>query len=248
VAKREFKAVTLPFGLLDYVPILNTVRVANRFLVPAMLCLSVLAAMGGAAVAGAMRGPRLARTALWAIGAVLVLDYLWVPYPLREIPRPAYLDALARLPAGAVLDIPTGSGPRAALDMLAQTRHGRPIAGGYVSKAPPEILETLKAHPVLDVVFLAHPPPPPRGESLVDAIRALRVDIVAVHLDRATGRLERRQVEAREAHPGDIYTPRLFNPEKGIFEGDLDRIRAELREAFGPPAHADADTELYLVR
>jgi hypothetical protein len=246
---KEQPLIPLPFALLDAIPVLNTVRVANRFMVPAMLCLSVIAAMGGAALTRAFHGPRSSRAVLAGIGAAIVLDFLWVPFPLREIPRPAYLDVLADLPRGlAILDIPTGNGPRAASDMLSQTRHVRPIAGGYVSKEPPGIRETLKAHPVLLQVFLAHPPPPPPGESLVDAIRAIRVGLVVVHLDRTFGRIERERGEAARDRPDDLYYLRLFNMEKGIFEGNLDRIRAELREAFGDPSYADGDTEIYLVK
>ncbi len=253
IANKGFPAIPLPFGLLAEVPVLRlipeTVRVANRFMTPAMLAVSVLCALGGAAASRPFRRPALARAVIAGLGAALVIDFLWIPYPVREVPRPAFLPALAGLPSGlAVLDIPTGSGPRAARDMLNQTRHGHPIAGGYVSKETPEIRKTLKEHPVLQMVFTAHPKPWFGKETLPQAIRSLKVGIAVVHLDREVGRLEAAREEASRGHPHDLYAPRLHDPEIGIHSDDMERVREELKESFGPPVYRDADTEIYLVR
>jgi hypothetical protein len=253
VAKRTIPGIPLPFALLSEVPVLrlipDTVRVANRFVPPAMLAVSVLCALGAAAASRPFRRPALGRSMIAALGAALVLDFLWIPYPVRDIPRPLYLEHLAKLPAGlAVLDIPTGNGPRASRDMLAQTRHGRPIAGGYISRPPPGIKKTLEDHPALEVIFLAHPRPWFGPETLPQAIRALEVGIVVVHLDREMGRLQAEREAARQKFPDDLYTPRLFDPEIGIHADDLERARGQLKEAFGAPVYQDADSEIYLVR
>jgi hypothetical protein len=205
--------------------------------------------MGCAAASNIFRSPAARTAAGVAVAALIALDYLWVPFPLRDLPRPAYLDALARLPAGlAVIDVPTGAGPRAAEDMFLQTRHRRPIAGGYVSKQPPSIRKTLAAHPVLEEIFKAHPERVRARETLPEAMRALGIGIAVVHLDRATSRLEARQDEVERRRPADLYAPRLFDPERGMLDADLERFRGQLREAFGEPAYADADAEVYLAR
>jgi len=246
----DFPSLKLPFALLDEVPVLNTVRVANRFLVPAMLAVSMLAAMGSAAVLAHLPGgPRRKRVAAAVFAALIAFDYLWLPYPLRSIPEPAWLPELAKLPPGlAVLDIPSGVGPRAAEDMFLQTRHGRPIAGGYVSRTPPEIEKTIAEHPVLNQIFLAHPPPPPPRETLTAAIRALGVGIVVLHLDRQTSVIEAERELSRDDRPGDLYTARIHNPEKGIAPGDFMRIRTEIRSEFGPAVYEGSEVEIYLVR
>ena len=98
--------------------------------------------------------------------------------------------------------------------------------------------------------FLYHPEPVPPGstESLAEAVRALRIGLVVVHLDREQGRLIARRDEVQRANPSDLYAPRLFDPEKGIFSGDLERCRRDLAAAFGPPVYQDPDTEIYRVK
>jgi len=246
----DFPSVKLPFALLDSVPGLNTVRVANRFLVPAMLAISILSAMGGAAVLAHLPGGAVRkRLAAAVLAGLIALDYLWLPYPLRGIPEPAWLAGLANLPPElAVLDIPSGIGPRAADDMFLQTRHGRPIAGGYVSRTPPEIERTVQKHPILNQVFLAHPPPPPPRETLPEAIRALGVGIVVLHLDRQTSVIEAEREIVRDERPADLYAARIHNPEKGIPPGDLMRIRAQLRSEFGRAVYEGPEVEIHLVK
>ncbi len=249
VGGTPIESVTLPFALIESLPILNTVRVANRFIVPAMLALSILAAMGGAYLAHRARRPASSRAITAALAILLALDFLWVPFPLRDVPRPRYLTAIEKLaPGRAVLDIPTGAGPRAAEDMLHATRHGRPIAGGYISQVPREIQETLGKHPALEQIFVAHPPRPVPGENLAQAIRALDVGLVVVHLDRERSRIEERRIRAENLKDNDFYEVRLHNTEKGIEGLDLARVRAELVKAFGPPVYADLDTEVFKVR
>ena len=81
----------------------------------------------------------------------------------------------------------------------------------------------------------------------VEAIRELEIGIVVVHLDREMSRIAAALEEARRKDPADLYAHRYFNTEKGILGTDLERIRAELRESFGPAVYQDRDTEMYLV-
>jgi hypothetical protein len=234
--------VPLPFALLEEAPLFRTLRVANRFLVPAMLALALLAARGGA---GLLAGSRRPGALFGLLLLILAADYLWLPYPVREPPQPLWVAKLAAAPEGSLLDIPGGYRARAADDMYLQTLHGRPLAGGYVSVVPARIEERLAAYPALRVLFEGRPAPPEPGaepfeDGLERLLRELPIAAVAVHLDRVREDLEAR----RAAHRG---TPRavLYNPEKGMPRQALEEARAALRRLWGEPYHADAEVELY---
>ncbi len=242
--------IPLPFHWLKTIPVFGLVRVPNRFLVPASLALAILASMGTLCVTA--RLPRRRRGVfVWVAAGLVMVDLMWLPFPMREVPNPPWLRALDGLPRNlAVLDIPTSHRARAAEDMLLQTHHGRPLASGYVSTRLRSVDLLLKRFPVLHQIFERYPKEDAfAGPSLVEAIREIGVGIVVVHLDRSVGRiLERRENERRE-HPTDLYRQRLHNPETGISPALLDRFRVELREAFGEPVYTDDDqVEIYLVK
>jgi hypothetical protein len=145
--------VTLPFAWLEQVPVLGLFRVANRFLTLTSLALAVLVAIGFAAV-----GRRSGRLFL-PLAVLLVLDFLRFPYPVRaDAPSPLYARLRDEAPAGAVLELPLAVGPASVAAMRAQTIHGRPIAGGYVSVLPGQALAAIRAEPALADVFGPEPP------------------------------------------------------------------------------------------
>lgn len=233
--------VPLPFRWLRSLPLYGSLRVANRFLVPAMIGLSVLAALGSAAW---LRTSKRPRTVLVAIVALLVLDFLWLPFPTRELPRPRWLDGLATAPEGAVLNIPGGYRARAAIDMYLQTIHRRPIAGGYVSVTPEHVKELIDRHPFLISIFEGRPKEDvPATIGLEPLLDEIGVTVVALHLGRTREAYERKQQELR----GTVAV-RFFNPEKVIPQKKLDEVRAELRQLCGVPFWADAEVELYSRR
>jgi hypothetical protein len=177
---RLLEDVTLPFAWLGEVPLLRALRVANRFLVPAGLALSVLAALGFAAPGRRMD----ARFAL--VFGLAALDYLWLPYPLREEHPPSlYAQLRDGGPRGAVLDIPFTTGPGAGEDMRAQVVHGRPIAGGYVSVPSLASLEAIRREPALaDLQGFAPPLARPLDR---ERLAALGFAAVVLHKDRRAG-------------------------------------------------------------
>ncbi|MGQ9591523.1 MAG: hypothetical protein ACUVYA_14665 [Planctomycetota bacterium] len=243
--------IRTPFALLGKIPVLETLRVANRFLVPAVLALSVLAAAGAREVLEG-RPPRAKRVLFAALAALLALDYLWVPYPVRDVPRPAWTRAIERCPPGLLLDVPGSHKARAAEDMYAQTLHRRPTVGGYTSCLPPSVEERVRTLRFLELAF----EPRPREEILEraeaaelleadirEAIEKLGVAVIVLHLDR-----ERERLEHLRAEHDPRGEARLHNPEKGLPARTLQAIRKALERVCGAPLYEDAQVAVYGAR
>ncbi len=233
--------VPLPFALFRQLPIVDTLRVANRFMVPAMLALSVVAAVGAGAVL--QRGFTLGRPRPWLLLASLLVlvDFAWLPFPLRTIPDPAWTRVVREDFPGLLLNIPGGYRARGAADMYLQTLHHQPLVGGYTSCVLPEIKNRVKALPFLAHVFEGRPTVTVDvREGLAAVLRELAVETVVVHLGR-------RRESLKEERDRRLGTPdaRLYNPEKGMPTADLDAIRAALLERWGPPRYSDDAVEIY---
>jgi hypothetical protein len=230
--------IPLPFRFLRSLPILDTSRLAHRFLVPGMLALSVLA---GSGLATAARSHGISSRVAVAALAIVAIDFLAVPYPLRDVPRPRWVDVIDSAPPGAVLDIPGGYRARAAEDMYLQTLHGRPIIGGYVSVTPRTAAERLDEFPYLRVIFEGRPASTiPASEGLPPILERLDIGAVVLHASRI-----RERIEALAATERDPHRARIHNPEKGIPRTLFDAARRVLVERWGEPAYADGDVEIF---
>ena len=114
-------AFPLPYFLLESLPGFSSLSILFRFAVLPSLALSLLA---GAAVVG--RSPRSA-----ALIAAVVLLELRLASPVAGLPAvataapPAPIEALADMPAGAVISFPVVGGRRYLFD---QSTHGKPVA------------------------------------------------------------------------------------------------------------------------
>lgn len=248
LAGREMAGVPMPYALFQHVPFFSRVRVPHRFLVPAMLCLSILAAYGADRIASRFPSRRL--LAIGAVTALVLLDLLWLPYPTRSLPDPPWVHGLAALPPGlAVLNIPGGHRSRAADDMYFQTLHHRPLVGGYVSIPMRSMSNELRQYPVMRRIFQSSEHDTGyTGPSLTKAIRAVDAGIVVVHLTRTVEALRERRREAAMRHPGDPYKLLPYEPDEGMPSPLLDRMRAELRDSFGPPVFVEEGiAEIYLT-
>lgn len=239
---RSPEAIPLPFGLLEHVPGLNLLRVANRFLIPASLAFAVLAGLGWLALANR------SRLRFAALAAAILFEYSWLPFPASPPPASPFYRTLARSPGGAVLDIPFGVGPATVQNMAAQVVHGRPIAGGYLAttqlthgaKAAGGVASSsagtasgaVEHDPLLaDLAGLQ-----PRLERPLDTarLRALGFEFVLLHLDRREG--------YRRALPP---THELLELKRrrwlgGMPDATVDRLDAALRRSCGTPAYEDA--------
>jgi len=236
-------SLPLPFAAVRNLPLFGTLRIANRFVVPATLALSVLSAYGAARTFSMLR-PGLwldRRKAFWGLLALLAVDYLWIPYPMRTLPQPDWTEEIKKAPPGLLLNIPGGYRARGADDLYLQTLHRRPLVGGYTSCIPPHMEERVQELPFLKLIFEGRP----QVESAVagglkDVLRTLPVEVVVIHLGR-----ERELLETlRKEHLG-TWKARLYNPEKGTPRRILDETRAALRDLWGEPIYVDDEVEIY---
>ncbi len=132
-------AQPMPYTLIERIPGLNISRSPDRFAMPLMLCLSVLAGYGVlrlvAALAG--RGGRGAVGALTAgLLALMALEVWPVPVPQLPAPIPAFYRQLGQDPSDyAILELPREDGYwQGAFRMYFQTAHHKRIFSGYISR------------------------------------------------------------------------------------------------------------------
>jgi hypothetical protein len=220
---RLLDGMTLPFAWLEPLPLLSTLRVANRFLIPASLALAVLAALGA--------GRRGSDLRFAGILIAVAVDYLWVPYPLVvEAPSPLYAQLRAGLAPGAVLDIPFTDSPGAVGSLRAQVEHGRPIAGGYVSVPSAETRAAIAREPALADLYGFSPrlARPLDRERLTE----LGFGVVLLHKDRRAG-WRRNEGDTPPLLGSELY--RLGEMPTARF----DAARQRLEDACGDPFYED---------
>ncbi len=139
----------LPFALLHYLPFINANRTPNRFSIPLMLALAVLAAMGSqqlsARIAGWRSGRTLAAILAALLAAAVLFEHLAWPLPLTDTRPPTVYGQLAQEPGPfAVLSLPLGwrngfrvFGSEDTRVQWYQHVHGQPIIGGNAVRNPP---------------------------------------------------------------------------------------------------------------
>jgi hypothetical protein len=234
--------VAFPHLLFRGLPLLRALRVANRFIVITMLALAVLAACGAA---------RLARVKQWRFltplaAAMILFEYLWLPFPVQRVDFPSYLTVLASDPqAGAVLDIPfcTRALPGCALNQAFQTVHGRPIAGGYLSVTPKDARDAVRQDPVLRKL-IGFTPTVPRSIDIAH-LRNLGFGTVILHKDR-TQEFFKEQLVAMEK-TASIYRARGFLLHPGIPQEKFQTISDRFEAALGPPIFEDDRIRVFRI-
>ncbi len=148
----------LPYALLAELPIFRLTRQPDRLNVLVTIALGMLAAYGASALVGpktkdqrpttdsaraARQSARAIVLAPWSLlallGALILLEYWPAPIVTRAPVTPPFLAALPP-GEGALVEYPFHSEVtyRDAERMLFQTSHGRPISGGYHSRAYPQ--------------------------------------------------------------------------------------------------------------
>ncbi|NOZ72648.1 MAG: hypothetical protein GXP38_12185, partial [Chloroflexi bacterium] len=111
-------SIPLPFLLLHYLPFVKGNRTANRWSIPLMLALAVLAAWGLLLLLTWLRRripKQRQRQQRWLVTAVtgiltlgILAEHAFFPLPLTDARIPPAIQELAALPDGAVLQIPMG--------------------------------------------------------------------------------------------------------------------------------------------
>jgi hypothetical protein len=140
-----------PWALLRYVPVVGLARMPTRFAIVSALGLALL--LAGALVAIGTRWPARRRMVSLAVGALLIFELWPAPWtlysaeisPIYDIvaadPRPV---RLLGLPVG-VRDGVSSAGNFSALSQFNQTRHGKRLIGGYLSRISNSRLEQMRA-------------------------------------------------------------------------------------------------------
>lgn len=155
----------LPQTLARFVPLVDNARMPGRAIVCVYLALGVLMALrlarmvaDGGVVADEKVAQGFSPAYLWAILALLALDYLHAPIPLTALDRPAVYDQLASIAdTGAVIEVPFGIGDGLSRGRGSQDRrllyhatiHGHPVVGGFIGRIHPDVAQAYESMPVV---------------------------------------------------------------------------------------------------
>lgn len=225
---RMYENITLPFALLQHIPVLELMNVANRFLILTSLALGILAALGWT------RLRKQTDSRFLVLAGLIVLEYLWLPFPMRETGiSPIYQQLKTSARQGAILDIPFHQRSRSADDMVAQTVHERPIGGGYHSTFPPEPQRFIEQDPMLsqlvDVPKLVRP---------IDRDHLVKLGFDTVVLHKYRMESYRLKLLA-QLEPADIMGYKFASVRGGIPDETMNQIRSELTALCGAPEFED---------
>lgn len=230
----RFQSVPLPFALFADVPIFANLRVANRFMLLAALGLAVLTGIGWSAVR---------RRPVWAlpvVAALILLEYSWLPFPVQKVEHSPLLARIADRP-GAVLDVPFHQRARTVHNMVAQTVHGRPISGGYLSAYPPAVQSAIDGAPALRELAGV-----PEEDAVIDAesLRKLGFQTVLIHKYRAASV---RDELIAGVDPANLWERKRLLRLGGVPDEILAAIRKQLDNAVGPAVFEDALVAIYFL-
>lgn len=145
-----------PWALLRYVPVVGLARNPSRFAVLIMLVLALLFALGLTFIRNTGR-PWLR----WAIATFVILELLPIPRPLYSARVPAIYDRVAADPHDVpVLQLPFGVrdgvssfGNYTARTQFFQTRHGKPLIGGVLSRVSEQRVKAIRSDVMLDALM-----------------------------------------------------------------------------------------------
>lgn len=129
-----------PWAILRYVPVISAVRTPTRFAIVAALGLAML--MAGALASLGERWPHRRRAIGWTAVVLLLVELMPAPRPLYAATYSPLTTLIAADPRPArVLNLPFGvrdgrssAGDFSARYQFEQTRHQKPLIGGYLSR------------------------------------------------------------------------------------------------------------------
>jgi len=209
----------LPFALLENLPVVKITRSPDRFIVITMLGLAVCAAFG--LVWLVSKVPRWSWSVLGAVGLLITIEFLQIPYPINSFEVSPFFEQLAQDKDDyALLELPPQAGfwtgaPR----MAEQTVHGKRIFDGYISREydhpfqrrAPGFMELTTLKFGADIV-----PSAAEQQSWYDAFRYYHVRYIILRLpqddkQRATANLANYRAAIAQIAPGDpIYRDKFL--------------------------------------
>jgi hypothetical protein len=126
-------------------------RHPDRFNLMVMFCLAVVVGLACAELARRLHGRRRTAATLTLV-ALILFEYLALPYPTTDPAVSPFYHELARDPADyAIVELPMGR-QRVKEYMYYQTVHGKRLAEGVVSRTPPEAYAFIEADALLSLL------------------------------------------------------------------------------------------------
>ncbi len=200
--------IPLPYALLQALPVVDLFRVPYRMNAITTMMLSVLAAVGVAALLRRVpqQGVRLAPVVAVVLCGMLLLEAARLPFPLvaAEV-SPFYRQIAAEPGAWSLLELPVEREDRQFLEMYTQTFHGHAILTGKTSRDLPRL--PYEAFPTIasinrgdsrrDIVSL-----PPATETQL--WQALRPRYLVLHRSQRTPQRTAAQADAARKLLGAI--------------------------------------------
>ena len=149
-----------PWALLRYAPGFGLTRMPSRFAIVAVLGVAVL--MAGALAAIGARWPRRRRAIVAVVGCLLVFELWPAPRMLYSAEISPIYDRIAADPRPVrVLSLPFGvrdgvwaTGNFRPRSQYNQTRHGKALIGGYLSRISRKRVDSMREnYPTLDALI-----------------------------------------------------------------------------------------------
>jgi len=181
--------IPLPFAVLHYLPFVKGNRAPNRNSVILMLALAVLVSYGMVWLQKRVRGQGrwAARTIALGVAALILFEHAALPLPTSDARVPAVYDRIAADPDEfALLQIPLGwrnsfgvFGVERTQIQYYQWRHGKPMLGGNISRAPAFKMDYFRNIPlfraIADVEFGKDPDPDVLSQARAQAGELMRL-------------------------------------------------------------------------
>ncbi|NDJ76099.1 MAG: hypothetical protein GYB65_07555 [Chloroflexi bacterium] len=131
--------VTLPWALVQQVPVFESTRTPGRFNLTTGLALSALASTGASVILARLQRRTFQAGLVLVLGALILFEYqVWAPMASDAARRPDYFRDLADEEVRAVLTVPVENLLAAKFGMYLQTLHHHPLIGGHALRRTPQ--------------------------------------------------------------------------------------------------------------
>lgn len=233
------EGLPLPYEITRNLPLLSVLNVANRFLILTSLGLAVLAGLGWTKLQSQTDRRFL------LVGGLIFFEYLWMPFPTREVVIPPSYQQMVDDPImriGGVLDLPFHLRSSSVQNMMAQTVHGRPIGGGYLSMMTPDTQAQIDAEPALATLQGKS-----KFEEPLDFRRLIQLgfDTVVLHKYKANSR---KTEDLAKVEGGNLLDIKFARRSGGFADETIADLRRQLEEHNGPPAFEDHRVAIFYLR